>query len=119
VTTQLQAGATLGACVGSGALSAEMVNAVTVIQPSKEVGTLMATVAPNPTTDHFRLSVRGIQNAAPIHLRIIDMNGRVMESRANLVSGSTITVGERLATGVYLIEVQQGSLQTVIKAIKR
>jgi hypothetical protein len=78
---------------------------------------LTASVSPNPTTNAFVLHLSGKSSEA-VAVRVIDLYGRVVYSTKG--SGSqTYTFGGQFASGLYLIEVQQGGKPVkTIKAVK-
>jgi hypothetical protein len=63
-------------------------------------------IAPNPFTSGFTVSYDGA--AAPARIEIIDMMGRVVESREMVGAGEEIMLGAELPAGAYLIEIVQG-----------
>ncbi len=74
--------------------------------------------SPNPSKDFFSLTIISDNRMEGITLRVIDFQGRVMETRNGLRSGQTIQVGNNLRPGTYLIETVQGTdrrSQTIIK----
>ncbi|MEO7265037.1 MAG: T9SS type A sorting domain-containing protein, partial [Ferruginibacter sp.] len=74
--------------------------------------------SPNPSKDFFNLTIISDNRVEVITLRVIDFQGRVMETRNGLRSGQTIQVGNNLRPGTYLIETVQGKdrrSQTIIK----
>ncbi len=80
--------------------------------------TFFAKASPNPTRNFFSVTLASSNTSDRITLRVIDLQGRVVETRSGLKSGQTIQVGGSLRPGTYLIENIQGSerkIQTVIK----
>jgi hypothetical protein len=78
---------------------------------------LQIKLIPNPTTNFSTLVFQG-NNPVPITLVVTDMMGRVVESRSNIQSGSTISLGSKYAKGIYLIKVIQGIENQTVKMIK-
>lgn len=63
-------------------------------------------IAPNPFSGAFTLSCSG--TAAPARLQIIDMRGRVVETREIANASQEIVLGSELPTGTYLVQIIQG-----------
>ena len=74
-------------------------------------------VFPNPSAGEFSLQVIS-KSAAPVQVKIMNMNGKV-ESVSNVLSkANMIKVGANLLAGTYLAEVSQGTNKQVIKLVK-
>lgn len=78
---------------------------------------LTVTVAPNPSTTDFGLIVKSKSQAA-VTVRVLDVNGRVVDALYQVGIGSTIHVGGKLASGMYFAHVVQGNKQVVAKLVK-
>jgi hypothetical protein len=63
-------------------------------------------VVPNPFTDAFTLHFDVA--SSPSRIQIVDVMGRVVESRAIIDSNDEITFGSTLPAGAYFIEIVQG-----------
>ncbi len=79
---------------------------------------LAVKVFPNPSSNVFTFMITTARNA-PVHLRLIDANGRVTEGVTNAPVNRMFTVGSKLVSGVYFAEVIQGQEKVVIKLIKQ
>ncbi len=83
---------------------------------TKEAEGFAVKLSPNPTTSTFRLQV-----ASPIsemiNLRVLNATGVVVYN-ANIRPKQTVTFGERLPSGIYVIELQQNETVKTIKALK-
>jgi hypothetical protein len=75
------------------------------------------TAAPNPATRHFVLKVTS-PSATPVHLRVTDAVGRVVEERREVQRNSRITIGHNYRPGVYYAEAIQKGKRTVVKLLK-
>lgn len=64
----------------------------------------MLTVYPNPASGSIQLEMPTAWHDQPLHLRIWDMDGRIVVENSAFVSGSTVDVAS-LAKGLYQIEV--------------
>jgi hypothetical protein len=88
-----------------------------LVENSTEESALKITVAPNPSTSYFTLSVQGRTNQ-PVELRVIDLQGRVVDARSKLGANSTLQVGHAYLPGTYFAEFIQGTERKVIQLIK-
>lgn len=89
-----------------------------VATPNAEVTKtkLDASLYPNPSTDFFTLKL--VSNSVePIQVKIISVNGKVV-SLIKALSNQQIRFGSDLASGVYLVDVQQGETRLTLKAVK-
>ncbi|MBD0294474.1 MAG: T9SS type A sorting domain-containing protein [Flavisolibacter sp.] len=73
---------------------------------------------PNPSTGYFTLQWQ-CSRTEPVSIRVVDNLGRSVESRTNLAANGSVTIGQRYRTGVYFVEVVQGTEKTVLKLKKR
>lgn len=62
---------------------------------------------PNPSVDRFRLSVQS-KKETPVQIRVVDVLGRVVETRNNLPANHFLEIGELYPAGLYLVQVVQG-----------
>jgi hypothetical protein len=88
-----------------------------LVENSTEESALKITVAPNPSTSYFTLSVQARTNQ-PVKLRVIDLQGRVVDARSKLGANSTLQVGHAYLPGTYFAEFIQGTERKVIQLIK-
>jgi hypothetical protein len=79
------------------------------------VNPFMVKVLGNPAQDHFTINIQG--SAGKIRLRVIDVQGRVVESRENVPEGS-LQLGQSYRSGFYYLEVRQGNNMRQIKLVK-
>ncbi len=73
-------------------------------------------IFPNPTAGTFYLKVNS-NSAEMIHVRVIDVSGRVVKSIKTNTS-ETSMLGSELRAGLYFFEVKQGSETRIVKAVK-
>ena len=71
---------------------------------------------PNPTTSAFKVSFNGTKNEA-VNIRVINVDGKVVYTTSSRTN-QTLTFGEALSTGMYMVEVRQGKEVKILKAIK-
>ncbi|WP_133054818.1 MBG domain-containing protein, partial [Niastella populi] len=69
----------------------------------------------NPALDHFNVNIKG--SAGKISLRVVDIQGRVVEYRQNVPEG-TLQLGHTYQKGFYYLEVRQGNSIRQIKLVK-
>jgi VCBS repeat-containing protein len=118
VANMLTSGSYLGSCQSAGRSSitktgvSEELN-VPFVKEEMSVG-----VFPNPAVHSFKITANSNRKNEKITLRIIDAQGRVVETRDNLMPGSTIQLGEHYRAGHYFVEVQQGGQRKQLKLIK-
>ncbi len=70
----------------------------------------------NPTVNQFNLLVRSSSDQK-IETRIVDVNGKVVYQGRNLPN-QIFTFGYQLQAGIYMVEVRQGEVVKIVKAIK-
>lgn len=73
---------------------------------------------PNPTTTSFTLRLLGT-GREQVQLRMLDLNGRVIESRAGISDNATLQFGGNYRPGNYFVEIQRGKERLVLKLIKQ
>ena len=87
------------------------------ISPEVITNKLQAAVMPNPTSGYFTVRIRSLSDA-PITMKVFNSLGMVMEQRNNLLARSQVYFGERYSSGLYLMEVTQGTEKIIFKLIK-
>lgn len=71
----------------------------------------------NPSATFFTLKLKS-QRSQSIQLRVTDAMGRVVDSRANNQSNSTVQIGHSYAPGTYFVELMQGADRKVVQLMK-
>ena len=79
---------------------------------------MIAQLSPNPSSEYFMLRVQTISVAEPINIRVVDLWGRLVESRNNLKGDQSIRLGDMLKPGVYFVYLQQGDEIQQLKMLK-
>jgi uncharacterized repeat protein (TIGR03803 family) len=74
-------------------------------------------VSPNPSTTSFKFYVES-NSYLPIHIRIMDVYGRVIETITKVTRNETTNIGNNFHGGIYFAEVAQGDQVKVVKFIK-
>ena len=72
---------------------------------------------PNPSTTFFTLKLES-RSAAPVNLRVMDAQGRMIDSRSKLGANSTLQIGHAYSSGTYYAELIQGKTRKVVQLIK-
>ena len=52
-------------------------------------------------------------------MRVLDVSGRIVETRNGLVANTTFHIGNNFQSGIYLVEVTQGKHKQILKLIKQ
>jgi hypothetical protein len=110
VTNHLAHGDMLGSC----AVTAPPASARLV---STSVSKLSVQVLPNPSAIEFTLLIKAEQTGT-INLRVLDIQGRVLEQRSNISPTQKLVIGEGFRPGIYFAEITQGTDRKVIKLLK-
>lgn len=111
VPAHLAHGDMLGGCtITSPAANARMGEAA--------ISKLTVQVLPNPSPVAFTLLIIGLNPAETATLRVMDIQGRILEQRTNISPSQRLTVGESFKAGIYFAEITQGSERKVIKLLK-
>ena len=81
--------------------------------------TFDATASHNPFTTDFGIQVLNANDSETINVVIYDMSGKLIERQAvNPMDIENAKFGANLASGMYMIEVKQGTNQAVIRQVK-
>lgn len=78
---------------------------------------LSVVASPNPSTNHFVLSIQGAVNSK-LTLKVTDILGRVVEQKNNLQANRSLQIGADYRPGVYFVELIQGSEIKQVKLLK-
>jgi len=98
--------------------SASSKNVVIMNEEDPETSTLVR-VYPNPSNNYFTLNIQTGNNNEKISVRLIDVAGRVMETRNNLSGSQVVRMGNNLKAGLYIAEIRQGNSTRQIKILKQ
>jgi hypothetical protein len=79
--------------------------------------TLQVKVLPNPSRNYFQLNITG-NGKGTLHLRVTDMQGRVLEDRKTEGMTQQIKLGEKWINGTYILQVTQGEERKTIQLVK-
>jgi hypothetical protein len=75
------------------------------------------TVYPNPIKTQSTLHIKS-DITEPLSLKIVDMKGIICFSSDEYLTNEDIKIGEKLSTGVYIVNAAYGSIKKSIKIIK-
>lgn len=78
---------------------------------------LQVFASPNPTTNAFTVQIASADKQ-PVTVRIVDLYGRTVLQQTNVSPTSTLRLGEKLTSGLYMIEVIQGNKSSKLKLLK-
>ena len=81
-----------------------------------ETTDLAIRVLGNPSSNHFDIQIRG--NADNIRLTVYDNLGRVIERKSSLPSNQIVRLGSFYQSGIYLVEIIQGTQKQTLKLVK-
>jgi hypothetical protein len=76
------------------------------------------TAYPNPSSTHFTLRIQSTKTKDKVSLRIMDLDGRPVEQKNNLIPGQVVLLGDNYRAGIYFVEVIQGTERKMLKLIK-
>jgi len=93
-------------------------NIVTLNEQDPENSTFIR-VYPNPSTSYFTMNIETFNNKEKISVRLIDVAGRIIETRNNLSGGQLVRIGNNLKAGLYIAEIRQGNSTRQIKLLKQ
>lgn len=72
----------------------------------------------NPSSSQFVLNIQTDNNYEKITVRVYDLHGRMLESKANLQGSQLLKIGSSLKPGFYIVELTQGKQKQQSKLIK-
>lgn len=75
-------------------------------------------VYPNPASSYFNIVINSNNAKEKIVLQVFDQYGRSIETRANLITGSAVRLGDLYRAGVYYVRIIQGKRQRELKLVK-
>ncbi len=79
---------------------------------------LQVKALPNPSSNYFTLITKSNSNTM-LSVNVTDVQGRVVERKVNVSANGMLQVGNKLAAGIYFVEVVQGEQRQVIKLVKQ
>ena len=82
-----------------------------------DLSDLAIRVLSNPSPNYFEIQMRGKADNN-IRLTVYDYLGRVIERKSSLSSNQTVRLGNFYHSGIYLVEIVQGTQKQTLKLIK-
>jgi len=104
----LQHGDVLGSCES---------NSVTVRSADIRETDFAIRVLGNPSPNYFDIQIRGKADNN-VRLTVYDNLGRVIETKSSLPSNQTVRLGSFYHSGIYLVEIVQGTQKQILKLVK-
>ena len=83
----------------------------------REETDLAIRVLSNPSPNHFEIQIRG-KAENNIKITVYDNMGRVIERKSSLSSNQTVRFGNFYHSGIYLVEIVQGTQKQTLKLVK-
>ncbi|MDH7461866.1 lectin-like protein [Chitinophagaceae bacterium 26-R-25] len=77
-----------------------------------------ASAVPNPSVTNFKVKINSDNMVERVSVQVVDISGRVLEAKNNVVPNSTVTVGDGFSRGVYFIQVIQGTKREILRVVK-
>jgi hypothetical protein len=71
----------------------------------------------NPSANYFDIQLRG-EADNNIRITVYDNLGRVIERKSSLPSNQTVRIGASYHSGIYLVEIVQGTQKQTLKLVK-
>ena len=81
-------------------------------------GNLVVKAMPNPSTNAFTIELQSAVNA-PATIRVMDISGRLIESRTGIAPNSRLQIGHNYKPGAYYAEIVQGNEKLVLRLVKQ
>jgi hypothetical protein len=74
---------------------------------------------PNPSSTSFTLQLSKGNSKERISIRVMDISGRVIETRDGVAPTTVLQLGSIYHPGTYLVHLQQGAKRTTLKLVKQ
>jgi hypothetical protein len=74
-------------------------------------------VLSNPSPNYFDIQIQGNADNN-VRLTVYDNLGRVIERKSSLPSNQTVRLGNSYQSGIYLVEIVQGTQRQIVKLVK-
>lgn len=86
--------------------------------PDAGIVELNILATPNPSTDFFTIKMKS-SSVESVNLRVTDISGRPVEVISNQEANTIFRLGDKWPTGLYMLEVMQGTAKKTVKLLKR
>jgi hypothetical protein len=97
---------------------AAMLPSLTQNKAKESLKELEVHVYSNPTHGSFRVYVSSNDQKERILLQVIDINGRIVETRSNIIPGASFQLGQQYMKGAYFLKIIQGNKHKELQLIK-
>ena len=94
------------------------ITAHNIKEEKNHIDELTMTALPNPSRNYFTLKIHS-NSTELFQLRVLDVSGRIVETRNGMVANTTFEIGNNFQPGIYLVEVTQGKQQQILKLIRQ
>lgn len=81
--------------------------------------TSVVSIYPNPSNNYFNINIQAASSTERISIRLIDLAGRILETKQGITGSQTLAMGHQLKAGYYIVEVTQGNESKLIKVVKQ
>ena len=102
-------------CVAPPMARAAIQNQETAVRP--EEGKISIKVLPNPASYYFTMGIQST-NKEKVKLTILDITGRVIEQRTDVIANGVLQLGHKYHPGIYIAEIIQGNERIILRLIK-
>lgn len=92
---------------------------IAVLNEEDPLNTTFVQVFPNPSRNYFTVDIETMNTTDKISIRLIDVAGRVVEARDNLLGNQTLRIGNNVRAGFYFVQIIQGNTSEQIKLLKQ
>lgn len=79
---------------------------------------LSITVMGNPVTQFFTVFIKSNETKIPVSMKVVDVQGRVIEQKTQVQANSNVQFGQSYAAGQYFVEYMQGTERKVVQLLK-
>jgi hypothetical protein len=86
------------------------------VSSEARIESMTVTVYPNPTTTAYNLFVKST-TSSKVNARIFDVQGRLIKT-LSFNSDETVSFGNDLKTGIYMVEVREGDKVKTVRVVK-
>ena len=93
-------------------------NANKIKEEKNHADKLLITAIPNPSRNYFTLKLQG-NTKEMFQMRVLDVSGRIVETRNGLPANTSFDFGNNLQGGIYIVEVTQGKERQMLKLVKQ
>jgi hypothetical protein len=58
------------------------------------------------------------ESSEPIDMRILSVTGQLIDAANNVEINTELQLGDKLANGIYFVEIKQGDIRKVVRMVK-